>query len=151
VPPNINSNTFNRVSKFTPLYVPCGKETVYAAATGWIDFHSYSPQNCLNYISVTTLSNDVSLGVAVGGDRIFGRGTLTLYAISLVNSIFTGWSDGNTDNPRTVLVSSDSTFTANFTADSSAVFKGQITDLENDTASLNDTITNYKLRITKQH
>ena len=33
---------------------------------------------------------------------------------------FTGWSDGNTENPRTVTVTSDTVFTAIFTANGSS-------------------------------
>ena len=33
---------------------------------------------------------------------------------------FTGWNDGNTENPRTVMVTSDTVFTAIFTASGSS-------------------------------
>ena len=80
---------------------------------------------CLN--PLTVLSNDVNLGNAIslsGSSTLTTTtpnststtfsGTATLYALPKVDKVFTGWSDGNTDNPRTVTVSSDTTFTANF-------------------------------------
>jgi hypothetical protein len=41
-------------------------------------------------------------------------GTVELVAIAKAGKVFTGWSDGNVDNPRTGTVSSDTTFTAHF-------------------------------------
>ena len=76
--------------------------------------------------SLTVLSNDNNLGNAWsmnGGVIITSTpsntsadysGTATLVALPQKDKVFTGWSDGNADNPRTVTVSSDTTFTANF-------------------------------------
>ena len=63
---------------------------------------------------VEVLSSNDTMGT-VSGSGTFDVGTeITISARPLNRYKFTGWSDGNTDNPRTVVVNSDSTFTANF-------------------------------------
>ncbi|MBO7201659.1 MAG: leucine-rich repeat domain-containing protein, partial [Bacteroidales bacterium] len=63
---------------------------------------------------VEVLSSNDTMGT-VSGSGTFDVGTeITISARPLNKYKFTGWSDGNTDNPRTVVVNSDSTFTANF-------------------------------------
>jgi len=63
---------------------------------------------------VEVLSSNDTMGT-VSGSGTFDVGTeITISARPLNKYKFTGWSDGNTDNPRTVIVNSDSTFTANF-------------------------------------
>ena len=63
---------------------------------------------------VEVLSSNDTMGT-VSGSGTFDVGTeITISARPLNRYKFIGWSDGNTDNPRTVVVNSDSTFTANF-------------------------------------
>ncbi len=63
---------------------------------------------------VEVLSSNDTMGT-VSGSGTFDVGTeITISARPLNKYKFTGWSDGNTDNPRTVVVNSDTTFTANF-------------------------------------
>ena len=51
----------------------------------------------------------------VSGGGIYGSGTITrLYATPNTGYHFLRWSDSNTDNPRTVTVTSDATFAAEF-------------------------------------
>lgn len=47
--------------------------------------------------------------------------TATLTATANEHHHFVRWSDGNTDNPRTVSVTKDSTFSAKFAQDHAAV------------------------------
>jgi hypothetical protein len=63
---------------------------------------------------VEVLSSNDTMGT-VSGSGTFDVGTeITISATPFNRHKFIGWSDGNTDNPRTVIVNSDSTFTANF-------------------------------------
>ena len=64
--------------------------------------------------NVEVLPNNDTMGTVSGGGT-FDIGTeITISATPFNRHKFIGWSDGNTDNPRTVVVNSDSTFTANF-------------------------------------
>jgi hypothetical protein len=91
----------------------------------WSSANNLFEAECLN--TLTVLSSDVNLGNAIsmsGGSTLTTTtpnststtfsGTATLYVLPRANKVFTGWSDGNVDNPRTVTVSSETTFTANF-------------------------------------
>lgn len=55
-------------------------------------------------------------GGAVNGSGIYNYGTnLQITATPNECYLFTKWSDGNTDNPRTITVTGDATYTAEFT------------------------------------
>ena len=108
------------------IIVPCGTKDLFVSRLneGAITAANFYEAECLN--TLTVLSSDVILGNAwsMNGGMIITStpsntsadysGTATLVALPHKDKVFTGWSDGNTDNPRTVTVSSDTTFTANF-------------------------------------
>ena len=123
-PPRLGSYIFVGVPTTIPLTVPCISLQSYL---GWGGFNTFSG-NCLPLARV--LSNNSSLGVVSDSGGVCFSGTkLTVYAATQTGGIFTGWSDGNTDNPRMITVISDITLTANFISDSTALFKQQLSDL----------------------
>ena len=64
---------------------------------------------------VLATPSDLAHGIVEGGG-VFKKGKqTTLKATANEGYKFTQWSDGNTDNPRTVTVTSDVTYTAEFT------------------------------------
>ena len=96
-----------------------------------LDFYSgeaymnyYNRYNCLSVRLVKTfvqtfqilaIPSDLAHGT-VAGSGVFKMGEqTTLKATANEGYKFTQWSDGNTDNPRTVIVTSDVTYTAEFT------------------------------------
>ncbi len=66
-----------------------------------------------SYTVTVTSANDSMGTVSGGGEYAFGS-EVTITATAAEGYRFVSWSDGDTDNPRTVVVNSDSTFTANF-------------------------------------
>ncbi len=63
-----------------------------------------------------TVSTDADYGTVTGaGECVSGR-TVTLTVVPSAGYVFTQWSDGNTDNPRTITVTQDSAFVAEFEA-----------------------------------
>ena len=67
-----------------------------------------------NSFAIATTVNDDAMGsVTEGGEYAYGT-EITLSATSNNGYRFSQWSDGNTDNPRTIAVTQDSTFTAIF-------------------------------------
>ena len=59
-------------------------------------------------------SSDKTMGTVTGGGE-YGEGeTVTIEAVPVTGYRFVEWNDGNTDNPRTVTVIEDMTFTARF-------------------------------------
>ena len=64
--------------------------------------------------TITVLSADESMGtVSIGGTFDYGT-EISISADALQGYEFVEWNDGNTDNPRTIVVEQDSTFTAFF-------------------------------------
>lgn len=112
-PPTLNSS-FLGVSTSIPVYVPEGTVDTYKAATYWKDF--------TNFIEITLhklflVSSNTSLGKVYGAGRYDTTTEVTIYAAPEAGCKFTGWSDGNTENPRQYVVMSDATLTANFEAE----------------------------------
>ncbi len=66
-----------------------------------------------NFTAVVT-SNDSTLGVVSGGGTYPYLTALTLTAIPFGPCRFISWSDGNTDNPRTLLLTHDTNLQAQF-------------------------------------
>lgn len=63
---------------------------------------------------LTLSSNAPLLGIAVGDGFFYDGDTATIQALCSTGGIFDSWNDGVTDNPRKVLVSSDTAFVARF-------------------------------------
>ena len=64
--------------------------------------------------TITATSNNTSWGTVTGGGSYIQGATATLTASPTMGYHFVGWNDGNTQNPRTVTVTADATFTATF-------------------------------------
>lgn len=66
-----------------------------------------------NY-TITAVPNDSTMGTVTGGGEYEADATATLTATPNSGYVFVNWNDGNTDNPRTITVTADATYTANF-------------------------------------
>ncbi len=67
-----------------------------------------------NIFTITTAVNDEDMGsVTEGGEYAYST-EVTLSATANTNYRFAQWSDGNTDNPRTITVTENKTYTAEF-------------------------------------
>ena len=75
----------------------------------------------VDYKKLTAIANNAEWGVVEGGDYYDNGDEATLTATANSGYRFVKWSDEVTDNPRTVVVTQDSTFTAIFEANSFAI------------------------------
>lgn len=66
------------------------------------------------YYNITTNVNPAGAGTVSGANSYAGGTMATLVAFANPGWEFTGWQDGNTENPRTITVTSDANYTANF-------------------------------------
>ena len=66
--------------------------------------------------TVTVTSNNLFLGSVTGSGTYPQGAVITISAEPNHNARFVKWDDGNTDNPRSVVVTGDLTFTAEFVA-----------------------------------
>ena len=74
--------------------------------------------------TLTVLVTDASFGSVSGGGTFDEGSTQTIQATPNPGYAFMKWSDGNKENPRTVKLTSDLTFTANFVTDATSGGQG---------------------------
>ncbi len=91
-----------------------GANPRYITVTGNATYTATFMQSGTPTYTVTVLSNNVLLGSVTGGGEYPQGTTIEISAIPSAVATFTGWDDGNTDNPRQVVVDHDMTFTALF-------------------------------------
>lgn len=72
--------------------------------------------------TVTVVSADPAMGNVSGGGQAVSGGTVTIRATPNEGYRFLNWQDGNTENPRTVTVANDLTYTAYFESTNQGVF-----------------------------
>ena len=95
------------------LTVPCGRLETYAGTRPWSGYFSGRITEELTF-ELNASSNDTAFGeVAVSTGASCPEKILTATPASCYH--FTAWNDGNTNNPRTITVTQDTMFTANFT------------------------------------
>ena len=82
--------------------------------TGNATYTALFYQNGTPTYTITVQSNDTTLGTVSGGGEYPKGSTIEIAATPAANAYFVSWDDGNTDNPRSVVVTRDMTFIANF-------------------------------------
>ena len=141
-PPTVSQYDFYDVSRSIPVYVPCGCVEAYKSANGWNVFNNI--QVPLAEYSISLIINDSNMGTAkVDKNTACGN---QISAIANYGYHFVRWSDGNTDNPRSLGLTQDTVLTAEF-----APNKYTITTVSSDTqrgTTQGDTTVNYLEYIT---
>ena len=109
-PPTLADNTVFPYPNIATLTVPCGSLEAYSAPTSYWNVF-FAGRISENGYNVEVSVNDKTFGsVAVESDC----STATLTATASEGYVFLSWNDENTDNPRTVALTSDTSFTAIF-------------------------------------
>ena len=110
-PPALGSSIFYNFNNTNncPIYVPCG--TIDAYTSAWSEYANRIISMQLNY-QITGNVNIEGAGSVQLPQYICDD--IVIIAVSNYGYHFTKWSDGNTDNPRTIVLASDTTFTAEF-------------------------------------
>ncbi|UKK54284.1 leucine-rich repeat protein [Prevotella sp. E2-28] len=67
--------------------------------------------------TLTTSSTNVTQGAAYGQGKYEEGTNVTIFAVANDGYHFSQWNDGNTENPRTVTISTDAMYFANFAQD----------------------------------
>ena len=117
-PPQIWAMTFDDYGM--PFYVPAGCKPKYAEAEYWNNFTDIR-ETGVTLHTVTANATDETMGYVMGAGEYPQGSTATLVAVPFGQNYFVRWNDGNTDNPRTITVTGDMTFTAEFAPAGSAV------------------------------
>ncbi|MBO7651415.1 MAG: T9SS type A sorting domain-containing protein [Bacteroidales bacterium] len=64
--------------------------------------------------TITVVSDDDEMGSAFGGGTYYAGDRVSIYAVANDGYVFLNWDDGNEANPRTITVTGDATYTAEF-------------------------------------
>ena len=118
VPPILGFDAFYCVSTTIPVYVPCGSASAYQSAEGWNKFTNIKEP--LAEYSIIVSVNDTIMGTAKVDYNNFYEGN-QISATPNFGYHFVQWSDGNTDNPRTLVLTQDTTLTAEFAPNQYAI------------------------------
>ena len=110
-PPYIDPTAFGWDDYLTTLFVPCNAKAAYESADVWKDF-SKIKEKFLHAIVVN--SNNTAWGTVSNSTPNCTDTFSTLSATPKTGYVFMQWNDDNTDNPRTVNLTQDTSFTAIF-------------------------------------
>ena len=110
-PVTVSDGAFADIPNDIAVYVPCGMVSSYKEAKGWDYFTNI--QEPLGEHSITVDVNDRIMGTAKVDYNTYCKGA-QISATANHGYHFTQWNDGNTDNPRTLELTQDTTFTAEF-------------------------------------
>ena len=111
VPPSLGTiNLFFNIPDTCTLTVPCGSLEAYTTSD-WNTYFASRISEDLSFELSVSANDEAYGGVEIESPSCAVR---TLTATPNEGYEFTAWSDGNTENPRTVTVMSDTAFTAIF-------------------------------------
>ena len=111
-PPNANSSAFEYVPTDVPIYIPCGTKADYSKAAVWNQFTNYVEPDAEYKLIV--VSDSIKGVAAVTQTNTCNNDTAIIVAEAGEHYRFVQWNDGNNDNPRRVVVTRDTAFTAEF-------------------------------------
>lgn len=113
-PPVVQSNTFSSLSDNVILNVPCDAANAYENAAYWFRFNI---QEDLMYDFLATSSNPARGSVTIVTEPTCDYMEAQVQANAYHGYHFDNWSDGNTDNPRYIVVLQDTHLVAYFASD----------------------------------
>lgn len=103
VPPTIFPSTFSNISQTTPIEIPCISLKLYKSAPEWSHLSNFQAVGECDFKVVGILSDELA-GEVIGSGRYSYNDTAMLMVICHQGFGFNGWSDGNEDNPRKIIV-----------------------------------------------
>ena len=111
-PPTMYSETFLGVSKSIPVYIPCGTISAYNTAQYWDEFTNIQQPSLAKYsINISSSNSQMGSAKVIYNTPCDGA---QISATANYGYRFAQWSDGNTNNPRTLVLTQDTTLTAEF-------------------------------------
>jgi hypothetical protein len=123
-PPQIYANTFYNIPNTIPVYVPCGSVENYRNASFWNNFRNIQEKGAFR---VALQSNDFLMGTARFVQSPCQNNVAIIDAVANTGYYFVQWNDGDTQNPRTITVTQDTSFMAIFAIESQAIYHVTVT------------------------
>ena len=115
-PPTVKQDALYGIKYSTIVYVPASYLNYYVMHDAW-GLYDVRPMG----IALTLSANNAAYGTLVGAGTYAQNATVTFSAKPNNGYHFARWSDGNTENPRTIILTQDTTFTAVFETSKSGV------------------------------
>lgn len=113
--------TLTSDSSLTAYYTPVVYDTVY--------IHDTIIQP-LTYYTLTSQSANLNQGLVAGNGRYPECSEIEIAAVPLHGNKFVQWSDGSTENPRTIILNEDLLFIATFEADITGINNAETPDYQ---------------------
>ena len=114
-PPTLGNNAFSNCNNLSGIYVPCG--TLNAYKRSWSNYSSLIAYTPTGY-TINAGSNMAEAGNVAVLNSVCET---SVTANPNYGYHFAQWSDGNTDNPRTIELTKDTTFTAEYAKNSYSI------------------------------
>ena len=107
------------------IHIPCGTLETYLAAEGWATLNTQNglyikEPNPINTLTVAAANEQQGIATITQANACDDDNAI-ISATPTYGYHFTQWSDGNTDNPRAIVVTEDVTYTAEFAANTYVV------------------------------
>ena len=107
------------------IHIPCGALETYLAAEGWATLNTQNglyikEPNPINTLTVAAANEQQGIATITQANACDDDNAI-ISATPTYGYHFTQWSDGNTDNPRAIVVTEDVTYTAEFAANTYVV------------------------------
>lgn len=113
VPPAVEPDAFAGIRAMAAINVPCVSVDRYREAEGWGKLRNMKPMQPCS-LELTVRSNDTSAGSVMGAGHYRIGDTAILVAACKAGYSFQGWADSVSANPRRVIVTDTTTYTALF-------------------------------------
>ena len=115
-PPFLDANLVsNALYQTVNVWIPCATIDSYRSNNQWNRFANIRSEQTTHY-NIEVETDDASMGDVTGAGSFTCDTEVVLVATPNDGYRFASWNDGNEDNPRTIVVAGDSTFTASFRA-----------------------------------
>ena len=111
VAPALGTNVFAGIADTVPVYIPCGSMESYDSS--WSYFSNFI-EVVMDTLTVETENSEMGVVEVLEEPSCANGSTATIAANANPSYHFTAWSDGNTDNPRQLVVTQDTIITAHF-------------------------------------
>ena len=111
VAPALGTNVFAGIADTVPVYIPCGSRESYDSS--WSRFSNFI-EVVMDTLTVETENSEMGVVEVLEEPSCANGSTATIAAYANPGYYFTAWSDGNTDNPRYIVVTQDTIITAHF-------------------------------------
>ena len=114
VAPNLLSGAFGSTPVNVTIYIPCGSTASYVSEWGgWFSTFVETPV----FVLETAVSNEVQGSVEIVSAPTCNAPQATMLATANEGYHFSHWSNGSTENPLTITLTSDTTIVAYFSID----------------------------------